>query len=318
VSEHSTLGKRWLGVELRHLLALQAIAEEGSFGRAAGRLGYTQSAISQQLAALERIVGQRLVERTPGQPASLTAAGRLLVQHTVAIGRQLSAARADIDALAQGASGALRVGTFQSAGAKIVPEILRRFLDGKPGVEIDLAHSVTDADLALQVEAGELDLAFAVLPVPDGPLQVLELLEDQYLLVVQRGLDLPPLERSDGETPMRLPVVCFRNCRTTERVLAHLRLRGIEPHVVLRSDQNETLQRAAAAGLGVALMPWLSIDDADPEIECVDLGRGAPYRTIVLIWHRDRRLGSVAVRFRELALEVSTGLAVTERKAIQA
>src|SRR5437870_5109363 len=72
----------WLGLELRHLVALKALADEGSFGRAATRLGYTQSAISQQIASLERIVGQRLVERPGGpRPISLTDAGRLLLRH---------------------------------------------------------------------------------------------------------------------------------------------------------------------------------------------------------------------------------------------
>src|SRR5687767_6833676 len=106
---------RWLGVELRHLAALQAIAEEGSFGRAAQRLGYTQSAVSQQLATLERIVGERLVERPGGpRPVSLTAAGELLVRHAEAIVARLEAAQADFEALAAGEAGALRVGTYQS------------------------------------------------------------------------------------------------------------------------------------------------------------------------------------------------------------
>src|ERR671937_348312 len=77
---------RWAGLELRHLLALDAVAREGSFGRAAVALGYTQSAISQQIAALERIVGERLVERPGGpRPVSLTDAGELLLRHADAI-----------------------------------------------------------------------------------------------------------------------------------------------------------------------------------------------------------------------------------------
>src|SRR5918995_7225999 len=94
---------RWLGVELRHLAALQAVAEEGSFGRAAQRLGYTQSAVSQQLAMLERIVGERLVERPGGpRPVSLTEAGELLVRHADGIMARLAAAQADVAALAAG------------------------------------------------------------------------------------------------------------------------------------------------------------------------------------------------------------------------
>ena len=77
---------RWLGLDLRHLVALKTIADEGSFGRAAEKLGYTQSAVSQQIAALERIVGLRLVERPGGpRPVSLTEAGEILLRHADAI-----------------------------------------------------------------------------------------------------------------------------------------------------------------------------------------------------------------------------------------
>ena len=119
---------RWLGLDLRHLVALKTIADEGSFGRAAERLGYTQSAISQQIAALERIVGLRLIERPGGpRPISLTEAGQILLRHADAIQARLLAAKADMAALEAGDAGRLRVGTFQSVGAKIIPRLLRRF-----------------------------------------------------------------------------------------------------------------------------------------------------------------------------------------------
>src|SRR5918996_4364908 len=115
---------RWLGVELRHLAALKAVAEERAFGRAARRLGYTQSAVSQQIATLERAVGERLLERPGGpRPVSLTEAGRLLLRHAEAIVARLDAARADLAALSAGEAGTLRVGTYQSIGQRIVPTL---------------------------------------------------------------------------------------------------------------------------------------------------------------------------------------------------
>src|SRR5215210_6639706 len=103
----------WLGVEVRHLAALEAVARAGSFGRAAESLGYTQSAISQQIQTLERIVGERLLER-PGGPraVTLTEAGVLLLRHAESIIARLHAAQADMAALASGHGGRLRVGTF--------------------------------------------------------------------------------------------------------------------------------------------------------------------------------------------------------------
>src|SRR5712692_11976630 len=119
---------RWRGVELRHLVALEAVGRLRSFGAAARRLGYTQSAVSQQIAQLEKVVGAKLVER-PGGPraVSLTDAGRLLLRHADAIVARLAAAQADMAALLAGEAGPLRVGILQSVGARLLPRLIRRF-----------------------------------------------------------------------------------------------------------------------------------------------------------------------------------------------
>src|SRR3954451_8857208 len=176
---------RWLGVELRHLAALQAVSQEASFGRAARRLGYTQSAVSQQIAALERAVGERLIERPGGsRPVALTEAGRLLLAHAEAIVARLKAAQADMAALRQGEAGTLRVGTFQSVGARVLPAVMTRFTHEWPDIGIQLEESGIDEELALWVERGELDLAFVMLPIDAEPLQTEQLLRDPYVLVV--------------------------------------------------------------------------------------------------------------------------------------
>ena len=212
----------WLGVELRHLAALEAVANEGSFGRAATKLGYTQSAISQQIATLERIVDVRLVERPGGpRPVSLTEAGQLLLRHTEGILARLQAAHADLAALSEGSAGTLRVGTYQSVGARILPEVLRRFVGAWPDVGIRLTESNSDGELLQLVERGELDLAFVMPPVDDGPFEVEELMRDPYVLLVQAD---SPLARR--ETPPRLreiaelPLIGFRQCRSMAEVLS--------------------------------------------------------------------------------------------------
>src|SRR5262249_26728836 len=116
---------RWLGVELRHFRALEAVSRERSFAKAAIALGYTQSAVSQQIATLERLVGQKLVERPGGpKPVSLTEAGQLLLTHAEAIAARVAAAQADLTALGGGEAGPLPGRRLPSVRPRAAPEQL--------------------------------------------------------------------------------------------------------------------------------------------------------------------------------------------------
>src|SRR4029077_4100957 len=133
----------WLGVEVRHLAALKAVAEEGTFGAAALRLGYAQSAISQQIAALERYVGPRLSDRPGGsRPVQLTRAGELLLGHAESIMTRLSAARIDLGSLdADDCGTEIRIGAYQSVARTILPLILQELGADPSEVGFDLRES---------------------------------------------------------------------------------------------------------------------------------------------------------------------------------
>jgi molybdate transport repressor ModE-like protein len=294
----------WLGVELRHFLALEAVAREGSFGKAAARLGYTQSAVSQQIAALERIVGQRLVERPGGpKPVSLTEAGRLLLTHADAIAARVAAAQADLTALSEGEAGTLRVGVFQSVGQRILPEVMRRFLRSWPQVKVTLTESADDAELLAFVERGDLDLTFSDLPLVEGPFESVELLRDPYVLVVPAGSELadsPPTMREIGE----LDLIGHKHCRTITRLESTFR-RPLQ--FVFQSDHNQTVQALVASGVGSALVPRLTMDPEDETTVLVELPK-LPPRVIAFAWHRDRYRTPAARAFVETAQEVCAEL----------
>jgi len=295
----------WLGVELRHLAALEAVSTEGSFGRAAERLGYTQSAVSQQIATLERVVGERLVER-PGGPraVSLTEAGRLLLRHAEAIGARLEAAQADLAALRAGEMGSLRVGTYQSIGARVLPEVMRRFKLDRPAIELQLTAPTTDPELFAMVESGDIDLAFCALPLGEGPFEALELMSDPYVLVVPGDHDLAARRSASLLDLDDLPLIGSGTCTSGFVIEEKLRQDGQELHYAFRSDDNGTVQGLVAAGYGVALVPLLSVMPGDPRVKVLGLEPAMPRRRISVAWHRDRHRSPAARTFVELAQEV--------------
>src|SRR3954467_5166032 len=297
---------RLLGVELRHLLALQAIAEHGSFGRAAKALGYTQSAISQQVATLERAVGEKLIER-PGGPraVSLTAAGQLLLRHAEAIVARMKAAQADLAAFSEGAAGPLRIGTYQSVSARLLPALVRRFKDAFPKVEIQLSESAIDDELEARVERGDVDLSFVMLPMNEAPLEAAQLLVDPYVLLVPPGPRLPgPPNPPSLREIAKEPLIGYRQCRSMAAVETAIRRAGAEPRIVFRSDDNGTVQGLVGAGIGVALVPRLTLQPTDGSVQVVELGTLLPPRLIGIAWHRDRYRTPAARAFVETAREL--------------
>jgi DNA-binding transcriptional LysR family regulator len=306
----------WLQVEVRHLAALRAVAREGSFGGAAASLGYTQSAISQQIATLERAVGERLVER-PGGPrrVTLTEAGEVLLAHAERVVAGMEAAWADLQALAAGDAGTLRVGTYQSVGARILPELMRRFVARRPGVEVHLTEKTSDQELLDEVERGETDLTFSVLPIPGGPFESVELMRDPYLVIVAadsplaRGPRPPTLEQLGG-----LPIIGSRNCFAGEQAERFLRDRGYDLNVVFRSDDNGTVHGLVGAGMAAALMPALAVEPNDDQIVAL-APEELPARRIALAWHRHRALSPAARTFIECAVELCAELDAAQEAA---
>ena len=295
------------GVEIRHLTALAAVAEEGSFRRAASRLGYVQSAISEQIAALERIVGQQLVVRSRGAGSvELTDAGELLLAHANAILARVKAAEADLGALADGSAGSLRLGIYQSVGARIVPRLLPRYARDWPNVRVLPQESPTDAGLFELVERGELELSFADLPLHPGPFESVELMDDPYVLVVPASSPLAQSGPAGLDEIAELPLIGHWTCRVLPRVEAELRAQGVEPNFVFRSDIIGTVQALVAAGVGNAIVPRLAVDFADEQVSVVELAPDVPVqpRVIALFWHRDRYRSPAALGFVEAASEV--------------
>jgi DNA-binding transcriptional LysR family regulator len=232
--------KQWLGIEFRHLAALAAIAEEGSFRAAADRLGYVQSAVSQQVAHLERTLDVRLIERAPGShPVALTDAGRLILGHFEDILVKLGAAWADVEALSDGRAGAVRIGAPASIEARIVPEVLPRLAHGSD-IRVSVTQCVDDAACDALADT-RIDAALISGPLPDGPLVGHRVIEDPLVLLVPADA---PLARR-GTAPRlaevgALALIGRSAARDTETAAAEFEALGVQPRVVHASDDDAT------------------------------------------------------------------------------
>jgi DNA-binding transcriptional LysR family regulator len=291
-----------MDLDLRHLRTLAAIADEGTFARAAARLGYTQSTVSQQVAALERSIGGTVFDR-PGGPRAvrMTALGELVLERGRQLLRGAEGLGEAIERLQAGA-GRIDIGTFQSVSTVILPALVSRLREEHPDCEVRLFEGEPD-----DPRIGDLDMLFYD-GVFDDDVESAKLLDDPYVLVARPG-DFPDdtvrLPELTGRPMVAWPATCDQ-----PRMEQALRNSGGRPRVVFRSASNEALLAMVRHGLGIAVLPQLAasaaVDDARLRVHALD---PSPAREMYLHWPRGRTLSPLAVRAIELAREIAATMA---------
>lgn len=243
----------------RRLRVLQAVAREGSLSAAARALDYTQPAISHQIARLEDELGTPLLLRT-GRGVRLTEAGEALVVHADAVLARLATAQDEIAAIAGLRAGRVRLASFPSASATLVPAAASAVKAAHPGITVSLVEAEPPEALAM-LRAGDVDLAVAF--EYDGPdstresdLTRIPLAEDELFVVLAEA---PP-----GGGPMAMATLreetWIAGCERCRRELVDLAAAaGFEPRIAFATDDYVTVQALVAAGLGVALLPSLAL-----------------------------------------------------------
>jgi DNA-binding transcriptional LysR family regulator len=258
-------------LDVRRMRVLREVAERGSITAAAQALSFTPSAVSQQIATLEREAGVALVERGP-RSIRLTEAGLALAEHTDGILASLEAAEAEIQAIAGVRGGMLRLASFPTAYATIMPAAITGFRNRHPGVELTL----TEADPLMSIarlKSGELDLAllyeYDYVPLPDDDaIERKPLVDDPIRVLLPRGhrdakRRAVPLDALADEP--WITSTARSSCH--EFVARSCRAAGFEARIGFESDDHGVWQGLVAAGVGVALAPDLALETLHPAVE---------------------------------------------------
>ncbi len=268
-------------LNVARLRVLREVAERGSFSAAADALSYTQSAVSQQIAALETETGMTLLERGP-RGVRLTGAGRTLVEHAEGILARLQAAEEELAALAGLRGGQLRMASFPTAGATLMPVAIAAFRASYPEVELTLAEGEPE-EIAPRLRTGEFDLALLFeFDDVEEDLKRVELLEDPLYLALPRG------HRLAGKRALRLQelrgeawVQTSQSSPCARHVVRSCHAAGFEPNVSFESDDYQTVQGLVAAGVGVALIPELALTFVREDIVVRALSPRPPVRSVI-------------------------------------
>jgi DNA-binding transcriptional LysR family regulator len=272
-------------LDVKQLRVLKAVSEHGSFSAAAEALSYTQPAISQQVAALEKQAGTTLVDRG----VTLTEAGRTLVEHAEVVLARLSAAEAELEAMRGVRGGRVRMSSFPTAGASLLPPAVALFTQRHPDVELSFVEE--EPERAVQMlRAAELEVAIVFeyrdLSQPefdrlyDG-VDLRHLIDDPMYVALPRDHPAARKQRvrlADFADEVWIQNDCRGPCGRLH--LAACVTAGFDPKIGYESDDYNVVQGLIAAGVGISLLPALALTNVREDIAVRSLGSSAPARRI--------------------------------------
>jgi DNA-binding transcriptional LysR family regulator len=295
-------------LDVRRMRVLSEVAVRGSFSAAAEALSFTQSAVSQQIAALEREAGTVLVQRN-ARGVRLTEAGEALVRHAEAILARLGEAEAELEAIAGLRGGRLRLAAFESAAASLMPLAIASFRAAHPGVELSLIMAEPDDSEPL-LKSGELDL---VVGFDSRIRNEVDGVARQHLLSDPMFLVLPadhPLARKRN---LRLADVAddpwiagATNCECNRLITRACAAAGFEPRIAFETDDYTAMQGFVAAGVGVSLIAELGLETVRDDIVVRGLGRDAPIREVYAATLVDSHRTPATQAMLEILADVAT------------
>lgn len=263
-----------MDITFQHLRLLREVANRGTIAAAAASLGYTPSAVSQQLAGLERSTGVAVLERV-GRNVRLTDAGRELVRHADDLLARMEAAQVAVERVNNEVRGELELSVYESVASTLLAPLLAQLANDHS--DLLLRTRQVDPDDAVEsVAAGELDLAFTIDydHAPAAPRRDVirqSVLEDQFFLVVPHDDPIGGPVVALGELADRPFIASPPGWSCGRCVNIACRNAGFEPDIVHQLDDYPTTLRLIAAGQGVALVPMLGLADRSDDVRVVAL-----------------------------------------------
>ena len=309
-------------LDVKRLRVLREVAARGSFSAAADALAYTQSAVSQQIAALEREAGTVLVDRN-ARGVRLTEAGRALVRHADVILARLADAEAELDAIAGVRGGRVRLVSFPTAGATIAPRAIGRFRERHPGVEVTLARREPDEGLEC-LKSGECDIA---LTVEAGFDRICDKAIDRHPLLDDRMyVCLPANHPAAGKARLRLKDLADEawimgvtaTCPDGQILQRACQGAGFEPRLAFQSDDYVAIQGFVAAGVGVCFIPDLALVAVREDVVIRQLEGRAPVRHILAATLAGGFVSPAAAAMLDILVEVGGEFEATNRSLAMA
>jgi DNA-binding transcriptional LysR family regulator len=293
-------------MDVDQLRAFVAVARARRFTRAARALGTTQPSLSRRVQQLERVVGAKLVVRTPAGVV-LTSAGERFLAHAERALASIDAGRTAIEELSGEARGTVALGSQPTISAYVLPALLARFHARNPDVVLRLREGLAD-QIEERLASGELDLALMNLPVRRLDLAAQKLWQEDYLLAVPVGHRLASLERAIAlAEAVNEPLVIVPAAHATQAIFAACEEKGVPPRVVVDADNLEAVRRMVERGLGVALLPRTMAEAMDVRrVRTLEITRGGVKRQVALVHRGEAYLTAAARALRATIVEVTT------------
>lgn len=292
-------------MELRQLRYLLAIAEEANFTRASEKVFVSQSALSQQIQALEQEVGTVLLDRSK-RGVRLTAAGEILHHHAQRIFWELEQAKVAMQELEGLQRGELHVGVVQTVNDYLMPALVTQFAEQYPQIRL-LIDELSSDEIEIRLENGELQVGLSFVPISNLSIESESLFEERLVLIVRDDHPFADQTMIPVQSLDKMPMVMLSNTFCTRRLWEeNAQLASAQPQIVMEMNTvSSILAVVEKTGLATVLPKLTVAEKRFDHLVGLDLHDPTPSRQVGLLWHRENYLCSASRAFIAIAKQVS-------------